>query len=101
MLEGLKQINKWGVENIYKYCSKLFDTLKINCQNIDVSFEHYDYFSPHLFSLGLPNNTNPKELKEKLDKNKVYVSLRGNNLRISLNVFNNIEDIEKLVEIIR
>ena len=101
MLEGLKQINKWGVENIYKYCSKLFDTLKINCQNIDVSFEHYDYFSPHLFSLGLPNTTNPKELKEKLDKNKVYVSLRGNNLRISLNVFNNIEDIEKLVEIIK
>ena len=63
-----------------------------------IRFEDPDYFSPHLFSLGLAKEINPKILKEKLEKNNIHVSLRGKTLIVSVNVFNNLNDIEKLVE---
>ncbi len=98
MLEGLKQINEWGVKNIFNYCRELsLKTIEL-CKELPIKFEDPDYFSPHLFSLGLAKEINPKTLKEKLEKNNIYVSLRGENLRVSINVFNDLNDIKKLVE---
>lgn len=98
MLEGIKQINEWGVKNIFNYCRELSSKTIEYCRELPIRFEDPDYFSPHLFSLGLAKEINPKILKEKLEKNNIHVSLRGNNLRVSVNVFNNINDIKKLVE---
>ena len=98
MLEGLKQINEWGVQNIFNYCKELSSKTIEYCRELPIRFEDPDYFSPHLFSLGLAKEINPKILKEKLEKNNIHVSLRGKTLRVSVNVFNNLNDIEKLVE---
>ena len=59
------------------------------------------YFNPHLFSLGLPKEINPLKLKNRLDNENIYVSLRGTYIRVSINVFNNEEDIIKLVSVIK
>ncbi|MAE15677.1 MAG: aminotransferase, partial [Crocinitomicaceae bacterium] len=50
---------------------------------------------------GLPCEIDPLNLKNRLDNEKIYVSLRGSNIRVSINVFNNEEDIEKLVSVIK
>lgn len=98
MLEGLKQLNQWGIENISKYCESLSLKTKELLEPLGVKFEDSDYASSHLFSLGLNKNTNVLELKEKLEKNNIYVSLRGEFLRTSVNVFNDHNDIYKLAE---
>ena len=48
-----------------------------------------------------PKEINPLNLKKTLDNEKIYVSLRGNNVRVSLNVFNNDDDIEKLICVVK
>ena len=101
MLRGLKQINKWGVKNIEEYCNQLAENLLSKLKPLNFSFETKKYFKSHLFSLGLPCEINPLNLKNKLDNEKIYVSLRGSNIRVSINVFNNEEDIEKLVSVIK
>ena len=52
--------------------------------------------TPHLFSLKLSNRVSPEAMKTNLEKNKIYVSLRGSYIRVSLNVFNNKNDIDAL-----
>ena len=96
LIEGLKQIQKWGVQQIHNYCFSLFSEIKNELSPIGVGFEENDYIYPHLFSLKLPNRVSPEAMKTKLEKNKIYVSLRGSYIRVSLNVFNNKNDIDAL-----
>ena len=101
MLAGLKQINSWGVSNIVDYCDQLAQNMIKKLKPLNISFENKKYFKPHLFSLGIPKEINPLNLKKTLDNEKIYVSLRGNNVRVSLNVFNNDDDIEKLICVVK
>ena len=96
LIEGLKQIQKWGVLQIHNYCFSLFSEIKNELSPIGIEFEENDYFYPHLFSLKLPNRVSPEAVKTNLEKNKIYVSLRGSYIRVSLNVFNNKNDIDAL-----
>jgi len=96
LIEGLKQIQKWGVLQIHNYCFSLFSEIKNELSPIGVGFEENDYIYPHLFSLKLPNRVSPEAMKTNLEKNKIYVSLRGSYIRVSLNVFNNKNDIDAL-----
>jgi selenocysteine lyase/cysteine desulfurase len=101
MLIGLKQINKWGVQNIEYYCNNLAENIIKNLKTLNISFETKNYFNPHLFSLGLPREINPLKLKSSLENEKIYISLRGNSIRVSLNVFNNASDVDKLISVLK
>jgi len=101
MLAGLQQINNWGISNIEHYCSALAEILVNELKPIGILFEDEDYFKPHLFSLGLPEEVDLLKFKEKLESNNIYVSLRGNNIRVSINVFNNEKEIGSLVSLVK
>ena len=66
-----------------------------------IAFEDENYFTPHLFSLGLPDHLNLLSFKNILEEKKIRVSVRGTNLRVSVNVFNDEKDINKLVETVK
>jgi len=55
------------------------------------------YRAHHLLGLPLPGNTHGEALVEELQARKVFVSLRGDNIRISINVFNTTEDVSELI----
>ena len=101
MLAGLQQINDWGISNIEHYCSALAKILVNELKPIGILFEDEDYFKPHLFSLGLPEKVDLLKFKEKLESNNIYVSLRGKNIRVSINVFNNEKEIGSLVSLVK
>ena len=101
MLNGLKQINSWGINNIESYCKKLSKIVISELSPLGIAFENENYFTYHLFSLGLPKHLNLLTFKKILEKKKIRVSIRGANLRVSINVFNNERDIDKLVETVK
>ena len=101
MLNGLKQINKWEVNNIEKYCKKLANIIISELRPLNIKFEEKEFFNSHLFSLGLPKNINAIEFKRKLDENHIFLSLRGNSIRVSINVFNDENDIERLISVVK
>ena len=45
----------------------------------------------------LPENINLEKLKTKFKKEQIFVSFRGNAMRVSCNVYNTEEDFEKLL----
>jgi len=98
--EALKQINEWTVQEIESYCHKLTIPLYDFLKNKNVPIEEEHYMSHHLFGLKLPQDIDAELLKSNLQANKISVSNRGGNLRVSVNVFNTAEDIEKLIEVL-
>ena len=98
--ESLKQINEWTVPEIESYCQELTIPLYSYLKSRDVVLEDEQYTSPHLFGLKLPEDIDTELLRNNLQTNKISVSNRGGKLRISVNVFNTAEDIEKLIQVL-
>jgi len=98
--QALIQVKIWLKSDIQSYSEHLVEPLLIYLKNLGVKFESSAYFSTHLFNLNLPKEIPVKLLKEKLVENKIYLSVRGNSLRVSIHIYNTSEDIEKLIQVI-
>lgn len=96
--ESLKQINEWTVKEIENYCRELTNPLYDYLEIRGVTVEEEQYTSHHIIGLKLPVEFDPELLKSTLQANKISVSNRGENLRISVNVFNTTEDINQLID---
>lgn len=99
--ESLKQIIQWQPNKIQQYCAELNKPLIAYLKSLNVEFEEEAFFCNHIFAPQLPQEINLERLKENLTKNKIHLSVRGKYLRISINVFNNEEDIQKLIQSIQ
>ncbi|WP_057939201.1 aminotransferase class V-fold PLP-dependent enzyme [Algoriphagus resistens] len=98
--EALKQINEWTVHGIENYCQQLTAPLYEYLRKREVEVEEEKYLSHHLFALKLPGDIDADHLKKNLEANRISVSNRGEQLRVSVNVFNTEKDIEKLIQVL-
>ena len=95
--EALRQLLEWGVENIQEYSRKLGAPLIDYFLDKGTPVDDESHRAHHLMGLQLPAGTNGEALVSELQSRNVYVSLRGNNIRISINVFNNEADVRELI----
>ncbi len=95
LLTGLQQINEWTVSAIQAYCKSLALPFIKKMEEIGYAFESESELCYHLFSIkvGLEN---VEDLKRVLAEMNLSLSVRGAFLRISLNVFNDKEDLDAL-----
>ena len=98
---AIRQLNDWGPFNIQNYCSTLTSGPIAALQSMGISVENEHYRSAHLFGLRIPENMNMEHLSNEFKKNDLFISIRGNAIRVSFNVFNDENDMDKLVEIIK
>lgn len=93
-IEALEQLLEWGVENIQRYCRELTGEL------IEEAVGQPDPAGPepvgHLFGLHVPNGVDPEALRARLCERKVFVSVRGDAIRVAPHIFNEAADIEAL-----
>lgn len=95
--EALGQLLSWGTHEIQEYCGVLAAPLINHFLEKNTPVDDEVHRANHLMGLKLPEGTNGESLVEELQRRNVYVSLRGTNIRISINVFNTEEDIEELI----
>lgn len=98
MLEALRQINEWGVENIYSYCKELAQPVLEELRGYGYQVEEEEFMSYHLFGLR-KEGFEPGLFSERLSEKNIYVSVRGDAVRVSVNVFNDREDLEAFKEV--
>jgi len=96
---ALNYMNKIGFEDIRQRIFDLTDHLIQGLKELNIKIispiDHPDERSPIItFTLG------DKSLHciKTLEKKKIYVSFRGGNIRVSLNIFNNYTDIDLLLK---
>ena len=97
LLAAVQQLNAWGVDNIQDYCKQITTAAIAEMRDMGLYIEADAYRSAHLFGVTLSEKVDPDLLKNALETAKVLVSFRGNAMRIGPNVYNNEQDLSKLL----
>ncbi|WPP48608.1 aminotransferase class V-fold PLP-dependent enzyme [Catalinimonas niigatensis] len=97
MLQALKELNKMGVQNIQNYCQSLSQPVIEFLQSEGFQIEDPTFRAYHLFGVRLPEKVAMDKLQQQLQHEKIVVSVRGNSIRISPNVYNEAEEMQKLL----
>jgi selenocysteine lyase/cysteine desulfurase len=101
LIKAISQLNKWQVNNVQEYCQYLTKTPIEKLREKGFWIEDEDYRGSHIFGIRLPKKIEIEEVKAALLKNKIYVSYRGNAIRVSPNVYNDEADLNKLVKVLK
>lgn len=100
MIEAVRMLNRWGVDNIQNYCYEITKNATEALKNKGFWIENLEFRGSHLLGIRLPKTLEMETVKAKLAEAKIMVSVRGNTIRISPNVYNDEADLEKLVAVL-
>ena len=97
LIKSIEQILDWKPKNIQEYTREISKDAIKKLQDLGCFIEEENYRSHHLFGVYLPKNINIDVLKDTFKKNHIFVSFRGNAIRISPHLYNTKEDFNRLV----
>jgi selenocysteine lyase/cysteine desulfurase len=100
LIESLSLISKWKPANIQKYCASIISEPIKMLREAGYWIEDNDSRGQHLFGIRLPAHVDIEKMAARFKKNKVFVSLRGNAIRVAVNVYNTKADVEKLADLL-
>ena len=99
-LKAIAQINRWGVANIQEYCQTITGQAIAAMREKGFLIEELPYRGAHLFGIRHSRALDPEKVKEKLNKFRVHVSVRGDAVRVSPHVYNDADDLARLAKIL-
>ena len=99
-MKSLEEILSWDTKNIQEYCGQLVTPLVEFLKEKEAVLEEDAYRANHLFGFTLPGNVDSASLLAALQKNKIYVSVRGDAIRVSPHLYNDEKDISTFIEVL-
>ena len=96
-IAALKQVIEWSPKKTQEYCKSISADAVKDLRALGCVIEDDNYRSHHLFGIKLPDDLDVTILKSALAEQHIFVSFRGNYIRISCHLFNTSEDFKKLV----
>jgi selenocysteine lyase/cysteine desulfurase len=94
---ALELIEDWGVAEIQAYCRSLTDPLVDKAAELGFGAEEACWRAGHMVGLRMAEGVQPQVLQARLAANRIQVSVRGDVLRVSPHVYNDMSDISSLV----
>ena len=99
-IAALQQLLAWGADNIQTYCHNLTYQAIEKWREKGFWIEDENARGKHLFGIQLPKGIAVEKLQAALKERQISVSLRGDFVRISPNVYNDARDIDVLTEVL-
>ena len=97
LIKSIEQISVWEVPAIQDYCRQLVAPLIAFLKENGAWVEEDIYRANHLFGFLLPPHINPSLLLNELQKRKIFISVRGDSIRVSPHMYNNERDMQALI----
>ena len=97
LTRALQQVNAWGPERIQAYTKELAAPYIYELRNAGFLIEDEDQRSSHLFGVRLPHHLDIDSVKKSFEAHKIFVSIRGNSIRISPHLYNSERDLDNLM----
>lgn len=94
--EGIRQLLEWTPEGIQQYCEMITSEAITEFTKSGYFIEGTSYRANHLFGIYSTAGEPDEKLKRLIAQKNIAVSYRGNAIRVSPNVYNTKEDLEKL-----
>ncbi|MCH8123305.1 MAG: aminotransferase class V-fold PLP-dependent enzyme [Bacteroidetes bacterium] len=101
MLEAIRMVSELEPSRIQDYCHELTSEMLDEAVELGYQLESEPFRSHHLFGIRVPDGIPFDRLKGKLADHHVSVSVRGNAIRVSPNVYNNSGDVDALLSALR
>lgn len=98
LTRAIEQVQTWGPQNIQQYCADLSLPFIPQLKAMGVQIEHDAYRSHHLFGLRLPEHASMDVIQEALHQGRIFVSVRGNSIRVAPHLYNDKHDFEALID---
>jgi selenocysteine lyase/cysteine desulfurase len=99
--QAIKQITAWTPSAIQEYCYEISKDALNELHAFGFIIEDKNYRSHHLIGIKIPDFINIETLKAQFEKHHIYVSFRGNYMRVSPHLYNVKEDFTSLVHCIK
>ena len=96
LLTAIEQLLEWSPQAIQAYCGEISKGAVNKLRALDYFIEEDSYRAAHLFGIYLRKGHDLTAIKSQMEKHKVYVSYRGDAIRVSAHLYNTASDFEKL-----
>jgi selenocysteine lyase/cysteine desulfurase len=93
--EALRQILDWGVENVSETIGRLTDLIEEEAKRHGIEAIPAKRRARHMVGLKLGSSA-PEDLATRLAEKRIFVSVRGETVRVSPHLYNTAEDVERL-----
>jgi selenocysteine lyase/cysteine desulfurase len=93
--EALRQILDWGVENVSETIGALTDSVEERARELGIHTIPKERRARHMIGLRLGPDA-PPDLASRLAARNVFVSVRGESVRVSPHLYNAEKDVERL-----
>lgn len=97
--EALRQILDWEVENVSESIGRLTDLIEEKAGELGITTIPKERRARHMIGLMLGPDA-PDDLAARLTAHNVYVSVRGESVRVSPHLYNTEEDVGRLFEVL-
>ncbi len=94
---ALRQLLDWGVENIYETLTARTTLIADAGRDMGLSSVPLSHRAGHFLGLEFKGGV-PKTLLQALAADKIFVSARGNSLRVTPHLYNNDQDTARLIQ---
>ncbi|MCE2527445.1 MAG: aminotransferase class V-fold PLP-dependent enzyme [Actinomycetia bacterium] len=95
---ALEIISSVGTDRLSTHSKGLTDYLAEEAAALGLIAPGPEFRSSHLVGLRLPEGADPRSLVTELASRSVYVSVRGNSVRVSAHMWNTREDMDRLLQ---
>lgn len=99
-IDAFEFFQKHGVDAISSYIKSLTDYIAAEARKIGLSVEEDKHRVPNLIGINFKEGV-PKNVSEALAQKNVYVSIRGDSIRIAPHVYNDIADVDRFFEVLK
>lgn len=100
LIEAIEKLLDWTPKNVQEYCDEISHESIEEMVKKGCFIESKKYRASHLFGIFLPAETTLEPIEKELQQQNIFVSYRGNAIRVSPNVYNSREELVLLSEII-
>jgi selenocysteine lyase/cysteine desulfurase len=97
--EALRQILDWGVENVSETIGELTDLIQSEAEERGIEAVPAKSRARHMIGLKLGPGA-PEDLAARLANGNVFVSVRGESMRVSPHLYNTESDVYRLFEVL-
>jgi selenocysteine lyase/cysteine desulfurase len=96
LIKAIDQLLAWSPANIQEYCHHIGSDAITELRAAGYFVESDGHRASHLFGIYVKETQRLQQIKKNLIEEKIFVSYRGDAIRVSPNVYNTARDFEKL-----
>ena len=100
MIAALNQLNEWQPKNIEQYCESISQESVMSLREAGFHIEEGANRGKHLFGIRIPSHLQIDDINQKLKDANIYVSIRGNAIRVAPHLYNDSSDFDRLLEVL-